>query len=129
MSEEPNQVGPVESVRVRITLHEGTLTVEQVQKVLDDINVELSEPNSAASQELAKLGLGVRDVELVTNSPFVLETFLIMMAVHFAGGAASAGGALFFNKVIKPRFDREEGGAVRDVEVLPGPDGAGDTRK
>jgi hypothetical protein len=65
----------------------------------------------------------VRSIELQENPAFVVEAFLIAMAVKFAGGAAAAGGALFFNQVIKPRIVRRKADGLGEAIDPPG-DGA-----
>lgn len=114
-------------VRVDIEVEQGSLTPEEVQGVLDEISIELLDPNSSTSRAASELGLTVRDIEVMQDSAFVLEAFLISMAVKFAGGAAGAGGALFFNKVIKPRIVCRRADGVG--EIRSGSDADADGRQ
>jgi hypothetical protein len=108
-----------ETVRLRVYRGEGKLTPAQVQTVLGAINEELKDPASEASREAKNIGAQVDNLRLPTEaSAFVAEAFIIAMAIKFAGGAAAAGGALFFNKVIKPRFDKVSDGAVKRAEPV-----------
>lgn len=110
-----------ELVRLRVTYREGELTPDRVREVLDAINVELADPASEASREAEHIGAQVGDIELKPEpSGFVAEAFIIGLAVSFAGGVATQAGKLFFDKVIKPRFDRVSDDAVKGVETLPG---------
>jgi hypothetical protein len=97
-----------EFVPVKLGFKVGSLTPTEIQEILDDITVELSDPESQASRDAARIGVSVRSLEVEEKPAFVVEAFLIGMAVKFAGGAASAGGVLFFNKVIKPRIVRKK---------------------
>lgn len=103
-----------EFVPVKLSFKKGSLTPEQIQGILDEINGELSDPNSQASQEAAEIGVSVESLEVQEQPAFVLEAFAIAMGVKFAGGAAAAGGSLFFNKVIKPRITRKKSDGIGD---------------
>jgi hypothetical protein len=108
-----------EFVPVKFGFRVGSLSPAEIQNILDDVTSELTDPKSSASQEAAKIGISVRSLEVQEQPGFVIEAFLISMAVKFAGGAASAGGALFFNKVIKPRIVRKRADGIGDP-VEPG---------
>lgn len=97
-----------EFVPVKLGFKVGSLTPTEIQEILDEITAELSDPESQASRDAAGIGVSVRSLEVEEKPAFVVEAFLIGMAVKFAGGAASAGGVLFFNKVIKPRIVRKK---------------------
>jgi hypothetical protein len=58
-------------------------------------------------------------MEVQEDPAFVVEAFLIAMAVKFAGGAATAGGALFFNKVVKPRIVRKRSDGIGEPTSPP----------
>ena len=103
-----------EFVSVELAFKVGSLTPTEIQDILNQIMAELSDPNSQASKEAARIGVSVRSLEVEEHPAFVLEAFLIGMAIKFAGGAASAGGALFFNKVIKPRITRKRADGIGD---------------
>lgn len=104
-----------EFIPIELEVKLGSLTPTEIQDILDDITAELSDPKSQASKEAATIGVSVRSLEVGENSAFVVEAFLIGMAVKFAGGAAGAGGALFFNKVIKPRITRKRADGIGDL--------------
>jgi hypothetical protein len=108
-----------EFIPVKLGFEVGSLTPAEIQEILDGITAELSDPDSQASREAAAIGVSVRSLEVQESPAFVVEAFLIAMAVKFAGGAAGAGGALFFNKVIKPRIVREKADGVGDPVALP----------
>jgi len=110
------------SFKVHIYPGEEALTAGELQGVLDSILHDLKDPQSEASIAAADLGVRVSNMRVADRPPFLLEALLLKMAVSFATGAASAGGALFFNKVIKPRLTRDvRADTVRDIEEL-GPD-------
>lgn len=90
---------------VKLYFEKGSLTPKEIQEILDQVAEELSNPDSQASRDAARIGVRVRSLEVQEDPGFVLEAFLIGMAVKFAGGAAAAGGTLFFNQVIKPRIE------------------------
>jgi hypothetical protein len=103
-----------EFVPVKLGFKVGSLTPTEIQGILDEITAELSKPNSQASRDAAEIGVSVESLEVQEHPAFVVEAFLIAMAVKFAGGAAGAGGALFFNRVIKPRISRKRGDGIGD---------------
>jgi hypothetical protein len=103
-----------EFVPVELIFKMGSLKPEEIQKILDQINRELSDPNSQASQQAAEIGVSVESLEVQEQPAFVIEAFAIAMGVKFAGGAAAAGGALFFNRVIKPRITRKKSDGIGD---------------
>ena len=103
-----------EFIPVKLGFRVGSLTPTEIQGILNEITVELSDPNSRVSRQTADLGISVQSLEVQEQPAFVIEAFLIGMAVKFAGGAASAGGALFFNKVIKPRIIRKRSDGIGD---------------
>lgn len=90
---------------VKLYFKKGSLTPKEIQKILDQVAAELSSPDSQASRDAAAIGVRVSSLEVQEDAGFLLEAFLIAMAVKFAGGAAAAGGTLFFNKVIRPRIE------------------------
>jgi hypothetical protein len=100
---------------VELGFRTGSLTPAEIQEILDGISAELSDPDSQASREAARIGVTVRSIEVQENPAFVVEAFLIAMAVKFAGGAAAAGGTLFFNQVIKPRIVRRRADGIGDA--------------
>ena len=104
-----------EFIPVELEFKVGSLTPTEIQDILDDINAELSDPKSQASKEAAAIGVSVRSLEVQEPPAFVIEAFLIAMAVKFAGGAATAGGMLFFNKIIKPRITRKRADGIGDL--------------
>src|SRR5262245_22641299 len=101
-----------EFIPIELVFKVGSLPPTEIQDILDDITAELSDPKSQASKEAATIGVSVRALEVQEHPAFVIEAFLIGMAVKFAGGAASAGGVLFFNKVIKPRITRKRADGI-----------------
>jgi hypothetical protein len=101
----------------------GSLTPAQIQSLLDEITVELSDPTSQISRETDELGLAVQSLEVEEPPAFVLEAFVIAMAIKFAGGAAASGGALFFKKVVQPRIMRKKADGIGDQIDLDNPDG------
>lgn len=103
-----------EFVPVQLGFRIGSLTPAEVQVLLDEIMTELADPDSPASREAAAIGIEVKSLEVEEQPAFVIEAFLIAMAVKFAGGAAGAGGALFFNKVIKPHIVRKRADGIGD---------------
>src|SRR4051794_24793316 len=109
---------------VEIPVGVGSMTPAEIQDVLDDLLAELADPESEASRESASIGVSVESLNVREDSAFVAEAFLIAMGVKFAYGAATAGGALFFNRIIKPRITREKADGVGDVvePVEPEPD-------
>lgn len=90
-----------------------------MQSVLDEITAELSDPNSQASREAASIGVSVQSLEVEEQPAFVIEAFLIAMAVKFAGGAATAGGALFFKKIVEPRIIRKRSDGIGEPVEPP----------
>lgn len=111
---------PDDLVRVDLKVKRGSLDPDEVEAVLGEISAELSDPDSETSRTTSDLGLTVSDIKVREEPAFVLEAFVISLAVKFAGGAAGAGGALFFNKVIKPRIVRKRADGVGEIE--PGED-------
>lgn len=113
--------GDFTEVAFKVNIHPGedALTADELQGVLDAILDDLNDPQSEASTAAADLGVRVSDMRVSERPAFLLEALLLKLAVSFAGGAASAGGALFFNKVIKPRLTRDvRADTVRDIEEL-----------
>ena len=104
-----------EFIPVKLGFRVEALPRREIQGILNEITVELSDPNSRVSRQTADLGISVQSLEVQEQPAFVIRVaFLIGMAVKFAGGAASAGGALFFNKVIKPRIIRKRSDGIGD---------------
>lgn len=113
-----------EPVRVdlEVGVDENSLKPSELRAVFEQITEELSDPNSEISQQTSGLGLKVSGIGLDEDQAFALEAVLIWVAVHVAGGAASAAGAMFFNKVVKPRIEKIQGDGIGDVKNGP-PDG------
>lgn len=105
---------------VGIEVGVGSLTPEEVQEILDQISGDLQDPDSKTAQMVGELGLTVGKLRVDQDAAFALETFLIYVGIKFAGGAAAAGGALFFNKVIKPRIIRKRADGVGEIQETPG---------
>ena len=108
-----------EFIPVELGFEVGSLTPAEIQEILDGITAELSDPDSQASREAATIGVSVRSLEVLEDPAFVVEAFLIAMAIKFAGGAAGAGGTLFFNKVIKPRIVRNKADGIGEPVARP----------
>ena len=108
-----------EFVPIELGFKVGSLTPGEIQEILDGIAAELEDPDSQVSREAARIGVGVRSLEVRENPAFVIEAFLIAMAVKFAGGAAAAGGGLFFNQVIKPRIVRKKADGIGEAVDPP----------
>lgn len=97
---------------VKLYFEKGSLRPKEIQEILDQLAVELADPDSQASRDAAQIGVSVNSMKVREDAGFVVEAFLIAMAIKFAGGAATAGGALFFNKVIKPRIERRRADGI-----------------
>lgn len=111
-----------EFVPVSLGFKLGSLGPGEIQEILDSIARELEDPGSEASREAARIGVSVRSLKVRQEPAFVLEAFLIAMAVKFAGGAAAAGGGLFFNQVIKPRIVRKKADGIGEAVNPPAKD-------
>jgi hypothetical protein len=104
---------------VKLYFEKGSLSPKEIQEILDQIAAELADPDSQASRDAAQIGVSAGSMKVQEDAGFVLEAFLIAMAIKFAGGAASAGGVLFFNKVIKPRIERRKADGIGDQVEPP----------
>ena len=104
---------------VKLYFEKGSLTPKEIQGILDEVTAELSSPDSQASRDAARIGVQVRSLGVQEEAGFLLEAFLIAMAVKFAGGAATAGGALFFNQVIRPRIERKRADGIGEPVDQP----------
>lgn len=109
-------------VPVKLGFKVGSLTPAEIQEILDGISAELCDPDSTASRSAKRIGVAVHSIEVQENPAFVVEAFVIAMAIKFAGGAATAGGALFFNQVIKPRIVRRKADGLGDAIDPPADD-------
>jgi hypothetical protein len=103
------------------------MLIETIQGVLDQIAVELEDPNSKTSMTAAELGLTVANPVARVGSGVVGTTaFLIGLGYAFGKGAAGEAGKdsykalkAFYARVIKPRLRTEQADGVGDAEVLP----------
>jgi hypothetical protein len=118
---------------VRVDLEVGvdpnSLKPSELRAVFKQITEELSDPNSELSQKTSGLGLKVSGIGIDEDQAFILETVLIWVAVHVAGGAAGAAGAMFFNKVVKPRIESIQGDGIGDIKDGPPEGGDGDRQQ
>lgn len=97
---------------VTLVFERGSMTGSEIQAILDEVLAELDDPASEVSRESAELKVSVDSLN-VDEKPGVLPLAIaIALAIKFGGGAAAAGGALFFNQVIKPRIVKHKADGI-----------------
>lgn len=109
-------------LEVPLKVEPGSLSVSEIQGILNGVMKELKDPDSSASQAAAELGIAVESLQ--TSQPekgFVLETFLLILAIKAAHGAATgvgmAAGKQFYDRVIQPKIDARAADGVRNVTI------------
>lgn len=112
-------------VDLEVGVDVNSLTPSELRDVFATITDELSNPESETSQKTAALGLKVSGIGIEENQGLLIEAVLIWVAVHVAGGATAAAGAMFFNDVVKPRIETIRGNGIGEIKNPPAGDGGG----